>query len=1468
MSASTSLDSSSVRPMEAGTMTDIAKIVGSVKDGEKIIVKGKEGNNNEIKDPSFAAMRKRRQSGHRTEKRRKETLEIRVRNNEVNLNNSSLLSGCYSSGSSSSGWSSGGSSSEGEDDDGSVDHARSQQRSAQPLRSAPVDAPNNKLQIESSKESDGCTDSAVRSQKSNDLDNKKLMNNKGRTDHQAPQGETVASSMKDDSNPGNNKKMAVTQEQSIATNQPTGWRVKLYRLNVDGSWDDCGTGRISCTFTEATHATSKEAVTCGDIQSRLGDPVLCVRAEMPSHKLLLSARVLERQTYNRQGDNIITWCEPYYVDKNSNTSNDVADDKVKRSEKDESSHHSDNGVDLALSFQDNAGCLEIWKIITDFQTRATDRQHERVISPTKLTSSDIPEKNSSNYDRSDNESTNDTSKDLSCDGNEGINESSSTSIALSDGSNNISSLRDVDAIELAANQILPAQQHSHQLKNHTLYARQQKHSSFDDDDDVEDDSCYGDTETAAVSMAAVAAAAFHNRSSANPNGQANTNSTIDNNNNSLIQLPTPTLSNIEQISDIVAASHTQTASQRESLSLFISNNDCKYLKDLLSLFPSAELKDDFGILATLAACIKSILLLNDPSIVEVIAMDAEVFENVCSALEYDPDLRVKANHRWFLRERVKFKTVARMDDEDLVSSIHRAFRVNYLRDTLLRPTMDESSLSTLTSLLQFTHGDVVRRVSLCTTVNSSFDDSTDKKIKQDSFLVKVLKVMGNEVKAIKEIESEYEKTDCQQNQPSEETNVIHSQSARLEIDNSSSFSNEIVNKSNLSCSTQWTQHLLPQDASLKSRKIRRQGCLAFLRELFNMVRIALQQSAKDDYYNMVVFMDINLNDADDEDMAQQPQPDNAETGKTNPDKSLSKTENELNESSVQNQDVVSLLSLLSAILSDPKSEVSDRCASIEILSAIAMHDPSLIRRHCLMANMMHAEDETYNPGRPEPNEDGEALFICGSNDLLLCLLYLMAVETDAGILLQTSEIIRIILDNEISEQGPFSGCTEDESSSVSCAGSSEQNQFLALFYEHYVQWLVAPFQYTILVSHVAVQPGINSNGKESDRNTRSCSKCSIRFSFAIELLCFCVRAHCFRMKIYVIKNRVLVSVLKLLHNKSEDSGSSVEGGGNRCLQLASLRLFRSVISVKDEFYHRHIIQYNLFSYVFDAFRSNPVGDNLVSSAIIELCDFIRNENIKSLVDHIVNKHLSVKPSIGESDSAMRSLDDVETFSLLRRKYENNMLSINGRGSNDDNPTGSTNENGSSMSDYILETVNGRGARIGMSQKALEDQRKFRENDEEDSYFSSDSDECEQTRIRHTSSQLGSTHIISSVNDKEDDLSITRSIRLGLSMVNYSSSSDEDDDDSSIGDKSDPGIENCATSQKERKRNQSDVERVSNKRQKMQLYKDCSETSGQCTSKNEDRSSNDVSFSHSDASIVLSTSPTLSPGNIMTDLAKL
>ena len=350
----------------------------------------------------------------------------------------------------------------------------------------------------------------------------------------------------------------------------------------------------------------------------------------------------------------------------------------------------------------------------------------------------------------------------------------------------------------------------------------------------------------------------------------------------------------------------------------------------------------------------------------------------------------------------------------------------------------------------------------------------------------------------------------------------------------------------------WKQHVIPQDPSLSSRKLRRHGCLMFLRELLNMVRGIMQQSEKD-YYAMIVCMSFDLKECSKENQHSNEQKLGNNTHSFKQESSLI---SQTSESSVADQ--ISLLSLMSAIISDPNAEICDRSAALEILSSIVMHDPTLVRKHCLAEYATitsKLQNHANYPRKSEPNEHRQVLFRCESNDLLLSLLYLMAVETDAGLLLQTSEILRIILDTEMLEQGPLVGCVEDETSSVSHGATLEQNKFLALFYEHYVQWLVAPFQYNILISRLSSCFGMKPYKTEDLlQHSVKMPKCAIRSNFAVELLCFCVRAHIHRMKIFVLKNCVLRSVLKLMNESTVPGGNfGHDNGGNRCLKLACLR---------------------------------------------------------------------------------------------------------------------------------------------------------------------------------------------------------------------------------------------------------------------------------------------------------------------------
>lgn len=183
--------------------------------------------------------------------------------------------------------------------------------------------------------------------------------------------------------------MQATAQAHALPRQPDGWRVKLYRLNADGSWDDCGTGRI--VFLADAQKTGNNRVEPmakrkewdsleEEIYHILGLPTLCMHAEIPTHsqchltgavhqtpKVLLRTRVLLRESYQRQGDNIITWCEPFFFPIQNKGRQEQG---LKGQERNDSREEPAYGVDLALSFQDNAGCRDIWNKISKIQHKA------------------------------------------------------------------------------------------------------------------------------------------------------------------------------------------------------------------------------------------------------------------------------------------------------------------------------------------------------------------------------------------------------------------------------------------------------------------------------------------------------------------------------------------------------------------------------------------------------------------------------------------------------------------------------------------------------------------------------------------------------------------------------------------------------------------------------------------------------------------------------------------------------------------------------------------------------------------------------------------------------------------------------------------------------------------------------------------------------------------------------------------
>ncbi|NXF06940.1 P4R3B phosphatase, partial [Smithornis capensis] len=133
----------------------------------------------------------------------------------------------------------------------------------------------------------------------------------------------------------------------------------------------------------------------------------------------------------------------------------------------------------------------------------------------------------------------------------------------------------------------------------------------------------------------------------------------------------------------------------------------------------------------------------------------------------------------------------------------------------------------------------------------------------------------------------------------------------------------------------------------------------------------------------------------------------------------------------------------------------------------------------------------------------------------------------------------------------------------------------------------------------------------------------------LELLSFCVEQHKYHMKKYVIKKDLLRSVLILLKSK------------HKFLALCALRFMRKIIGLKDDLYNNYITLKNLFEPVINALLDNRTRYNMLNSALLELFEFIRVEDIQFLIAHIVENF----------SGTLDSIKYVQTFQEFKTRYE-------------------------------------------------------------------------------------------------------------------------------------------------------------------------------------------------------------------------
>ncbi|KAJ9622623.1 Platinum sensitivity protein [Taxawa tesnikishii (nom. ined.)] len=94
-------------------------------------------------------------------------------------------------------------------------------------------------------------------------------------------------------------------------------------------------------------------------------------------------------------------------------------------------------------------------------------------------------------------------------------------------------------------------------------------------------------------------------------------------------------------------------------------------------------------------------------------------------------------------------------------------------------------------------------------------------------------------------------------------------------------------------------------------------------------------------------------------------------------------------------------------------------------------------------------------------------------------------------------------------------------------------------------------------------------------------------------------------------------------------------------QTSALKWFRTCIGLQDEFHNRQIIQHKLFEPILDIVYETMPRDNLLNSACLELFEFIKRENVKQLVVHLVENYRE----------RLMAITYVNVFHSLVQRYE-------------------------------------------------------------------------------------------------------------------------------------------------------------------------------------------------------------------------
>ncbi|KAJ2415337.1 Platinum sensitivity protein [Coemansia sp. RSA 2530] len=250
-----------------------------------------------------------------------------------------------------------------------------------------------------------------------------------------------------------------------------------------------------------------------------------------------------------------------------------------------------------------------------------------------------------------------------------------------------------------------------------------------------------------------------------------------------------------------------------------------------------------------------------------------------------------------------------------------------------------------------------------------------------------------------------------------------------------------------------------------------------------------------------------------------------------------------------------------------EADQSLQVAAADVLLSVLEQDRALVRSYALAQIRQDREGATLF-----------GLIIRGSK---------RAIGSETQLL--CCELLRILLDT----MPPPADAFDMASIGPGSQASSEPDDFLAMFYEHYV--------YSTMECLLKVTAkDVETLGARDKR--------SAFYLFLCELLSSMMRFHGYRARSFITSSGVFDRVCLFLSAK------------HSFLKLAALRFFRVCINLQDDVYNKYLTGNHLLAPVVELLASIYPRDNLLTSACRDLLTAVASNRVPSLLTYLLGAH--------------------------------------------------------------------------------------------------------------------------------------------------------------------------------------------------------------------------------------------------------